>query len=1125
MLLIFLLLLKSNTIVSDPENTVRKVKKYLELIKTKRIVAFKEANNCEVCYNATASHNLPSSENYTWSSFNSTTPFEFGILKYHWLAFRAKLEVSEDYDPSVHSIYMRFNLNRNFLVRPWDDDTPAGPEGRVWVNKKAFTAIDEFHNGATIPHSIIDENNGKMDFEARIFSSRCKSNIVLNKFGLEIIHKKTDALYQRIRFLSSVIKELPEESRERYQLIKILDSTVRLIDIRDLNYPIELADIRQHDLNATAFYQSVDAAYENLIKKLNDLPKPTENDPAISLIGYSHIDTCWLWPYNITRFKIANTATTMLRLIDFPPEEFSGHEAQYKFLGTSAQHYQWLKEDSPEIYERIKEAFKNKRWNIDGVSWIEPDTNLPSGESLVRQIIMGMRFFEKEFGAKQTVMFLPDCFGFSANLPQILRHAGIDSFVTSKISWSEYTKFPYSTFIWRGIDGSDILSHFITTPSQWSYQTATYTGVSTAYEMIGTLKEYKQRDILPTSALHTSGNGDGGGGITEEMIWNINIMKELPHVPNVPRLIFPTLEELFIPIRNKTDELPIWDDELYLEYHRGTLTTQEEIKRQNRQLEAQLHNCEWLCTVIRALFKMDIQKYLNQLEKIWEETLIFHFHDAIPGSSVNEANYDIVNRGRPLLKQLKEIQKELSSIITRHIRTPTEENAQIIFNTLSHTRLIHSYRIPASGWTTMKKKTANKLFKVDKTETTIYQRLIVLEKENDYTSQGIKDNFLSGNLLPYKSDKIMFDKEERTVKTPFFTLTFSKNGTIQSVIDKKTNREYINSKDGEGIHFELYEDRPINWPAWDIQLYHKEMQLDSPIFKGFEFLNDSVKLNFEVERIGNGPAETTTIEQIVTFSEDNPYIDFITVVNWTQHDKLLKVAIPTNIRNRNAKFGIQFGHVQRPTHKNTRRDMAKFEASGRWADYSDESGGISLCSDTKAGFDVHEGILRLSLLKSPMQTDRWADFGIRKFTYRLVFHNTNDISQTIELSDELNVPVIISDFEQPTTPIQEDDNAIPYDASFIELSDTKVILETLKPAYDVDGFIARFYESSGGWRSCNINFPLLDSNEWEVQYVDLLEHPLQNVTHPSKNSGKPTLSFQLDFNSFELVSLIIVRKA
>ena len=588
-MLIFYLILSASKII-DSKNTIRKFKKYLALIQTKRVCSSYRVKDFLFCSNATESHELPSKLNYNWQNVTFGDEFDFGETINDWYSFKADLKEPDGYDPDKHIMHFDFNLKRNYLVRRWDDNFPAGPEGRFWLNKEPIAAIDDFHEGAVI------KKVGEV--EIRIFTGRCKSNHKLVNFGVSCIHKKTESLYHRIRFLIKILKELDDDNQDKAKLIKIIDGTVRLLDIRDLSDVIPLPDIRVHDIKGVSFYNSVDKALDFLKKEMMKFPPKNENDYAISVIGYSHIDTCWQWTYKLSHFKSANTALSMINLMDNPPFDFTDNELKWKFLATSAQHYKWLKKDVPDLYNKVKEKIKDGRWDANGVTWIETDTTNPNGESLVRQILKGVKFLEKETGQKQTVLFLPDCFGFNGNLPQIIKNAGIDSFVTSKISWCEYTEFPHSTFIWRGIDGTDIFSHFITTPSSWSYQTSTYTGVSTAYEMIGTYKQYKQKDILPKSALHTSGNGDGGGGITEEMIWNLNLMNELPKINGVPNVVFPKIEDVFVDIRKKKDELPIWDDELYLEYHRGTFTTQEEVKRINRILEANLHNVEWLIVVI-----------------------------------------------------------------------------------------------------------------------------------------------------------------------------------------------------------------------------------------------------------------------------------------------------------------------------------------------------------------------------------------------------------------------------------------------------------------------------------------------------------------------------------------------
>jgi alpha-mannosidase len=1087
-MLLFTLVASSPRVV-DPKNTLGKLSKYLELINTRREVGFEAALNASFARNASPSHLLPSLDRHTWEPMNVTS-FSFGETLGEWFAFKAALPLPAKFDPSVHFLHFDFVIDKRYLVRRWDDDTPAGPEGRIWLNQVPIAAVDEFHSGCRI------DRLGPV--ELRIFSGRCRSSHSVARFGVSVIHTDCEALYHHLRFLISIVTDMKTDNPDRATLLRILDDTIRMLDIRDLAFPVALPPARAHDPSGTAFYASVPAALAHLNRELAKLPKPTAADAGISVIGYSHIDTCWLWPFSLSRFKFANTVAGMLHLV---------WRGGWKFLATSAQHYKWLKDDAPELYDGVLRAIRDGRWDANGATWVEPDTTLPSGESLVRQLTTGVRFFESELGVKQTVVFLPDCFGFSGNLPQIIRKAGIDSFVTAKISWCEYTQFPHSTFVWRGIDGSELLTHFITTPSVWSHQMSTYTGTSTAFELLGTLKAYKQKEILPTAALHTSGNGDGGGGVTEEMDWNLRLFAELPKLQDVPRVVFPTLDEVFRDIRARKDELPVWDDELYLEYHRGTLTTQEEVKRQNRQLEAHLHNVEWLLAILSSVCRVNVSRYVASVGRIWEDTLLFHFHDAVPGSSVNEANQDIVSRGRPLLAILRSLEAEVADMICDRMRTATSESATVIFNTLGYPRKISGQVVPSGGWTV---KDGDVQIRIDKQTTTTYERI---PKDESFEIHYINESFIETTVA---SGHVSVNADKRAVTTRFLEIQLNENGTFGSIRDLKTGHEYLS---GAGNQFELYEDRPLAWPAWDIQLYHKEMQLESPVLESMKFESDCIHLNYRIASIGEG-TETSTILQTVTFSSDSPSVDFKTVVNWTQHDKLLKVAFPTAIRSRTARFGIQFGHIKRPTHMNTKRDLAKFEAAGRWVDLSETTNGVSLCSDVKAGFDVHEGIIRMSLLKAPLQTDKWADFGVRKFSYRAVFHRGGfENSNIVKHSDELVVPVVVRDYRQPTEPI--DDGAIPMTSEFVSVDDDAVVLETMKPAFDHDGFVCRFYEASGGWRRTRVTFPLLASPEWDVEIVDLLE---RSINGSVQKVGAGQLMFEFALKAFELTTVLLTRR-
>lgn len=614
-----------------------------------------------------------------------------------------------------------------------------------------------------------------------------------------MIHEETNSLYQRIRFYVSLLKEM---KNTKSTFVQIIDKSLRLLDISSLSI-FSLNPIRK--LDDSSFYSSVSSSLSFLISSLNSLPKHISSDPIISVIGYSHLDTCYLWPFHISRFKSTNTTSTMITLLE-------NSSIPWKFLATSAQHYEWLEQDDPELFQKVLTLIEKNRWEVNGTTWVENETTLLSAESLVRQFLFGIQYFENKLHQKQTVLFLPDCFGFTGSLPQIMRQFEIDSFCTSKISWCEYNEFPYSTFRWRGIDGTDVFSHFISTPSKLSSQNTTYTGKATAAELIGTFENYKEKNLIPSVALHTVGNGDGGGGVTEEMIWNLKLLYELPRFDNLPFVHFTTLSELFEKIRPYESVLPIWDGELYLEYHRGTFTSQEEIKRLNRLLEAGLHSSEWFLSIL-FLIENDFVRFSHfksSLDRIYKVTLLHQFHDALPGTSVNEVIFDILNSGRKCIQELLEIQNQLASNLASHISNENKEN--IVFNTLSHPRHLDKTLVPPSGWTNF-----SGTFPYSDIKTTVYERTV----DDQYVEHELYYHHFTG----FSNAKIEQNERDIQIQTSSLIIIISKDGFIESVRDIISHREYLSEKANV---FELYDDRSITYPSWDIQLYHKEMQIVSP---------------------------------------------------------------------------------------------------------------------------------------------------------------------------------------------------------------------------------------------------------------------------------------------------------
>ncbi|KAK8889565.1 Alpha-mannosidase 2C1 [Tritrichomonas musculus] len=1130
-------------------NQGNKIEQYIKIIDMYRIVSFHPIENAKVCRRAKLLFKPPSIEipDTEWEEFDSTKPFDFGTTKDDWFAFQGDLTLTQEKIKFPEFLpKITFSINKNYLVRAWDDDSPSGPEGRCWLDINPLTSLDSFHDGTFFSQNLMNDKITSHHFEAIIFTAHCSSHHKLTKFGITMFHRDTEILYRVLKVLMNLIEELESQKdsnlktakSDKFKIIDAVEKALCLLDIRDSSYPIKLNSIRVHDTSKQSFYLSVKNCLNSLFLNLErNFPTKIEKNFSVNVIGYSHLDSCWLWPFSLSKSKITNTMTNTINLLNFPSNFFSKSEANqelcfkqlskesdWKFLVTAPQHLEWIKENDSDLYNRI--IHEKNRIFIDGAMWVESDTTLSSGETLVRQFMM--------VNSEGNVLFLPDCFGFSASLPQLMKLAGVIGFVSSKITWSEYTKFPYSTFKWRGIDGTDIVTHFISNPNDAKPGTTKYVGTNTAHEIIRTFQDYKQKEILPNSPLCMMGRGDGGGGVDEEMIWNIRILSMLSDsfsIESLPKINFPDLTQLFQSIEKKENELNIWDDELYLERHQGTLTSQEEVKRICKQYESHLHSIEWLIVVLESItndFKFNIHDFTElSLDDFWKQSLLFHFHDAVTGTSTNQANFELLTIGLSSISVLEKIESILLNFLNDIVQKKSTLTDHVIyFNSLSHDREIgNKLVVPSGGWKIIDSKQNPVLF--EKVETDFYERINL---DDSFKIHHFTVNEMNLNGNSESNSETLFDSTNFTVTTESLVIKFnSKTGGILSVKDRKKNREFLND---EGNKFLFYEDRSVAYPAWDIQLYHKEMQLDRPKIISFTFgEKNSVVAEYLIDELSQ-----SKIIQKIEFK--NSQMTFSTRVNWKDHDKLLKVSFPTKIRSRSARFGIQFGHIERPTHQNTIRDMAKYEVFGRWADLSDSTGGVTICADIKSGYDVHEGEMMLSLLKAPLQTDKWCDYGWRKFTYKVDFHaEMFDAVRATNMSDELNYPLIYCQEKVPTNmKYKLKDYLATSDLSllegkFVEIKDEfnnndhqcvkcGVILETLKPSNDGNGFVARFYETKGGMRKVNISFPLLQEKKWKVNFVDFHENILSYNQIIILNNSK-CLEFSIYFKPFQIISIKI----
>lgn len=667
--------------------------------------------------------------------------------------------------------------------------------------------------------------------------------------------------------------------------------------------------------------------------------------PTFYAFGHAHLDIAWLWPLAETERKIARTAINQLSLINEYPD--------YRYLQSQPHLYLMLKKRYPELYQRFKQAVLDGNVIADGAMWVEADTNITGGESLIRQIIFGKQFFEQEFSIDSQILWLPDVFGYSGSLPQILNGCGIKGFATQKITWTYHggDKFPYNTFHWVGIDGTSIPTHIFT-----DYNSETRPG-----SLIDRWESRLQVDEIDTMLL-AFGWGDGGGGPTRDHLEFLEREKDLEGLPRVkiasPCQFFENLIQNGMPKDR-------YIGELYFQAHRGTYTTQAKMKLGNRRSEFALHEAEFWGSIAHILNNYEFSK--NTLVPSWHKLLLNQFHDILPGSSIHRV-YD------EALVALNQVISESTETTKSALSTFTEQSDAVsIFNSLSWSRSVlidlpqgpEFVTVPACGWTTV-----------------------------DSRNQSNHD--LLNNKSEIKVTKKSLENDKLRAK-------FNNRGELYSIIDKESGMEMLA---GVGNQFCLYKDIPSRFDAWDIDSMTEDllMQIDEPVqlevFQSHPNIG-KIKLYRKINH--------SQITQLISLQKGSYRIDFETTIDWQESHKLLKVAFPVNIHTDEAIHEIQFGYIKRPNHRSRPYDADRFEVCNhKWSALIEENRGVAILNDSKYGINVLGNRMNLTLLKSSLAPDPTADKGIHTFTYSIYywtgsFGDCNVINQAYEL----NCPVMI----------------------------------------------------------------------------------------------------------------------
>jgi alpha-mannosidase len=745
----------------------------------------------------------------------------------------------------------------------------------------------------------------------------------------------------------------------------------------------------------------------------------------LSAVGNAHIDTAWLWPFRETVRKCARTFSNALALMDDYPD--------YRFACSQPQQLAWVKERYPELYERIKARVAEGRFEIVGAMWVEADCNVPSGESLVRQILHGSRFVEAEFGQSPDEVWLPDVFGYAASLPQIMRRAGIERFLTQKLSWSTVNRIPHHTFWWEGIDGSRVLTHF--PPAD------TYNGDFSMAQLSHNASSFRDHAFASRS-LYLFGYGDGGGGPTRELLERGSRYQDLEGAPPVG---LSTVSEFWDVAASELAaagaEAPLWVGELYLEFHRGTYTTSAMSKRENRGCELLLREAELWSSVRPGPWA----SYPSAaLDAAWKDVLLLQFHDVLPGTSIAWVYEDSARRYEAVRAVCDSaIESALSAF-------PVGSSGPVVFNAAPVDR--------------------REVIEVDGSP------VVVEVPALGYAAVAVADGV--GGVGVSGGGSVVAG--ERSIENSFLRVSWDDGGVLVSVWDKEVGREVL-APGCRGNVLQLFDDRPVNWDAWDVNAFTLDSFVELDSAESVEVVCDSslVASVRMVRAFGS-----SRLSQTLVLREGSRRIDFVTEVDWQESRKLLKAAFPVAVHARRATYEIQYGHVERPTHRNTSWDAARFEVCGhKWADLSEPGYGVALLNDCKYGYDILGNVMRLSLLRAPVSPAPLMDRGRHRFTYSLLPH-VGDFREAGVIDDAyvLNMPLRVVGGDGPA-------GVGPSAWGAFAVSAPGVYIEAVKRAEDSDSLIVRLYEAWGRHvPSCVLRSALPVAGGF---VCDLLEHDLE----------------------------------
>ncbi|PHH86736.1 hypothetical protein CDD83_9823 [Cordyceps sp. RAO-2017] len=860
----------------------------------------------------------------------------------------------------------------------------------------------------------------------------------LSRASIAAVNVPARMLYFDVWELGDAARELPEDSAEQNQALSVAMKIIDTFQVNDQESILKCRKLAQEiigpDVDSHRVYQ-------------------VGKDPVVFGIGHCHIDTCWLWPWAETKRKVCRSWLSQCDLMDRYPEAH--------FACSQAQQFTWLKQYYPSAFERVKKKVDEGQFHPIGGSWVEHDTNMPSGESLVRQFFYGQRFFEAEFGSRCRTFWLPDTFGYSSQLPQLCRLAGMDRFMTQKLSWNNINTFPHTTFMWVSPDGSQVICHM--PPSE------TYTSDADFGDLRRSIARHKTMRV-DNSSLLVFGKGDGGGGPTWEHFEKLRRCAGISNtVGSIPKLKLGLgVDDFFDRLAPKADDFPTWYGELYFELHRGTYTTQANNKYFNRKAEVLLRDIEQLATF--ASIRSKSFKYPSEdIDKMWQAVLLCQFHDCLPGSSIEMCYDDSDKLYAEVFKTGQRLLKDLYNSLHASDVPSSRLHESVVLNTLPWHR--------------------KEIVDISDTEAGIacgdgeLLQLRSFKNQDEQPAVSVTEN----------EDVFVLENDDLRVVV--------EGGCITSLYDRVNERETI-EKGGKANKFVIFDDIPLFWEAWDVEVYHLETER---------------QLKYGQTKVHEAKPHKVTLVTDVKISADSSLKSFITLsaaikgqpsqvncsaeVDWHENSKFLKVEFPVDVVSTEASYETAYSITKRPTHYNTSWDMAKFEVCcHKFADLSEHNYGVSILNDSKYGFATAGKMMRLSLLRAPKAPDAHADMGHHSIRWAIFPHKGSLSSLTVRAAYAFNNPLKLLSASRATI---EGLSSAPIKLINTDESQS-LILDAIKRGHDDEdvsrreglsvnkgqSIILRVYESLGGHSRGTIRTQL---EVKRVAKTNILEDELEDV--------------------------------